>query len=325
MASAPEFIDEPGTEKPFAPYFRRHIAPKVAEYEALRREAAGQLKFRVAMAILGVGSAAVLAALVVMNVAGTPDMIFVAVLGSAGALGAWAYLPVKRYHSDVKGGIFPLIFPFFGDNFHYSEDSPLSVRSLIPSDIIPDYDKEYTEDYVRGSHKDVGIEMVQARMTQTHGSGKNRRTVEVFKGLFVILGMNKNFSGKTILRRDYGSIGNFMANAFHKLERVALEDPVFEKRFEVLSSNQVEARYLLTTSFMERVLALCALFPKCRIQASFYGNRLLLMIATNTDHFKLPSIFKPVTFVEETKTILAQMQVIFRIIETLRLDEKTRL
>lgn len=63
--------------------------------------------------------------------------------------------------------------------------------------------------------------------------------------------MNKKFEGKTVVLKDSGWL-----NLFKKIgrpERVKLEDVSFERQFEVFSDNQIEARYLLTTAFMERM------------------------------------------------------------------------
>lgn len=89
--------------------------------------------------------------------------------------------------------------------------------------------------------------------------------------------MNKRFSGKTIVRKDSTPIGNFLSGLTTKLERVTLEDPIFERQFEVYSNDQVEARYLLTTSFMERLLELSALYDN-KIECCFYDDNLLLKI-----------------------------------------------
>lgn len=67
------------------------------------------------------------------------------------------------------------------------------------------------------------------------------------------------WTARTIVLRDQGA-----ANAFHArgddMKRVRLVDPKFEDVFEVFSTDQVEARALLTPVFMERLQALEAQF-----------------------------------------------------------------
>ena len=70
----------------------------------------------------------------------------------------------------------------------------------------------------------------------------------------VHLAMNKTFKGTTIIKRDRGKVANFFRSKMSGLESVKLEDPKFEKLFDVYGNDQIEARYLLTPSFMERPL-----------------------------------------------------------------------
>ncbi|MGH1352621.1 MAG: DUF3137 domain-containing protein, partial [Methyloligellaceae bacterium] len=95
--------------------------------------------------------------------------------------------------------------------------------------------------------------------------------------------------------------------------------------FEVYSNSQTEARYILTPTFMEQLLKLRILFASDNIRCSFYNNRLLLMIPCRKDRFEPASIFQPATFIEEIKMILAEMEAIFKIIETLKLNQKNGL
>jgi hypothetical protein len=137
---------------------------------------------------------------------------------------------------------------------------------------------------------------------------------------------NKNFHGQTIVKSDLGVIRNFSRKVsggdLSGLERVELEDPDFEKLFEVYSSNQIEARYLLTTSFMERLKKLGHFFGSKKIEASFYGNALLLTFSNSVNLFEVRSIFESINVAVESQKILEEIALIFDVIETLKLDER---
>ena len=51
-------------------------------------------------------------------------------------------------------------------------------------------------------------------------------------------------------------------------ELVKLEDPEFEKSFVVYSGNQTEARYILSTSLMRRILDYKVNCKKNKVQSS---------------------------------------------------------
>jgi len=332
------FADIEVTNKPFEPYYKKHILPQVKVFEVKRIAALRKLRERSIISIplhiiIIICTAA--AAYYLPKGDLTYAILVVGFMALTG-VAVWSHTPVRKYKTNVKTDVFPEIFKFFGEDYLYSENSPLKMELLESSEIIPSYDSSHLEDYVKGDYKDVTLELTEARLQETRGSGKNRRTVTVFNGIFVLLEMNKNFSGKTIVKKDAGRMGNWFTkklgkNLFSKttatdLENVKLEDPVFEKKFEVYSNDQVEARYLLTTSFMERLLELSSLFSKQGvIQCSFYLNKLLLMIPSDKNRFEVGSIYQPATFVDDINHILKEMAIIFQIIDILKLEQKTGL
>ena len=328
------FIDQDDASKPFEPYYKQHILQHVKVFELKRIETLHNLRKR---SIISIPIYIIIFLSTILGVHyfyTAFDVILVLGFMAFFGVGYWSRKPVRKYAANVKAEVFPEIFRFFGKDYFYSEDSLLKMELLDVSGIIPSHDSSYLEDYVKGNYKDVNLELTEAKLTQTQGSGKNRRTVTVFNGIFVLLEMNKNFSGKTIVKKDIGKIGNWFTKKLGKklfsktidLENVKLEDPVFEKKFEVYSTDQVEARYLLTTSFMERLLELSSLFSKQGvIQCSFYINKLLLMIPSDKNRFEVGSVFQPATFVDDINHILKEMATIFQIIDILKLEQKTGL
>ena len=154
-------------------------------------------------------------------------------------------------------------------------------------------------------------------------SGKNSSTV--FKGMIIQLTMNKNFKGHTIVKNDRGSIVNFFSSSSSGLEKVKLEDSKFEGEFDIFSTDQIESRYLLTPAFMERFLKLKALLRSPQIEAAFLNNNLILKVSLRDNKFEPGSAFEPATFEEDIRMIIAQMGLIFEIIDVLKLNEKTGL
>lgn len=314
------------TRSDFDPHYRAKILPKVQEFERRRVLALQRLRSHTLIAV----PAGLVGACLILYVAfwhmpdGAIDITIF--LGVSMVLGLfyWAVRPVMQYSESVKEQIFPLIFDYFGQDYAYSPVSPLTVSSLKPSGIIPSFDREKSSDYVRGLYKNVKLELVETELTETRGSGKDRRTVTVFKGLLVVLDAHKKFKGRTLVKKDHGFM-NWAVNGFSDLERVKLEDPEFEKMFEVFGSDQVEARYLLTTSFMERLKKLGGIFEADWVQCSFYDSRLLIMIPMEKDYFETASVFEPATFIEEINRVLTEMKTLFDIVDTLKLNERTGL
>ena len=318
------FEDPPDAARPFAPHYEEHLRPRVADFEVERVAALRRARSRLFKSLPGAAAIVLMAGLLLtLNI--QPQFIFAGAVIAIIGLWIWTHKPIADFKSSIKEQIYPHIFRFFGDDFVYRQNGPLSISSLESSGIIPSHDNAYTEDYVHGSYRRVELELTEAKLTETRGSGKNRRTVTVFRGIFITFSVNKNFAGRTIVRKDRGAIGNWFTDKFNKMENVTLEDPEFERRFEVYASDQVEARYMLTPSFMQRLLDLSAVLQGSKLQCSFYDDKLLLMVASNHDRFETASIFEPATFVPEINTVLKEMSLIFQIVDVLKLDQRTGL
>jgi hypothetical protein len=315
------FLDPEGSKKPFAPHYERFIKPEIHAFEHKRIAALKTVRQRVFCSLCLIVAIVVMGK-IFMAQSSNQDVVSKIILLIISLVLIWCYVPIRRYKSDVKKTIFPHIFSFFGDDFHYDPEAEVGIDHLKPSEILPAYDGANLSDSVRGSYENVNLNILCAHLYLKKRDRKETRTITVFDGLFILLSMNKRFLGKTIVKRDRGLM-NWANKPPEELEKVNLEDPRFEADFEVYASNQIEARYLLTPSFMERLQGLSNLFGGADIQASFYNQNLLLMIPLKKRYFSTGSIFQPATFTEEIQSILEEMNLIFKIIEELKLHEKT--
>ena len=174
--------------------------------------------------------------------------------------------------------------------------------------------------------KGVPIRLVEAHLEErrTSGSGKNRRTryVTVFRGLLVEVDFHKKFNGRTVISKEQGWFDLFKSWGMPG-EHVKLESPQFENLFDVYSSDQVEARYLLTPAFMERVVALSRHFGR-GMQLAFDGGNLYLAGPRSGDMFESGSIFSNLTDPKLIQETLDEFGIIFDIIDTLQLTVKTK-
>ena len=135
-----------------------------------------------------------------------------------------AQQPGSRYKRSVKRDALPRFLQTFGPEFHYREDGGMAFSFLNRSSLLPHHDKRRMEDYISGVWGGVPFSLMEAKLIDVRGSGKNRHEVTVFDGIFAIFEPQKDIPGRTIIRRDMGAVGNWFGDAFSQLERVALED-----------------------------------------------------------------------------------------------------
>ena len=311
----------------FASHYDEHLKPLVQDFEGRRQEAVKKFKKRLALSIFLVPISLVLSFILVFEILDTdPDsfwgeIYFWGVILFVFGVGGFVYSSISDYKGSIKEEIFPRIISFLGD-YSFNAEPGNQMERFASSQIIPGYDRESSEDRTTGSYKGVSIEFFETDLEVRRRTSKTVQYKTVFEGVVISLSVKKSFEGHTIVMRDRGLVGNFLKSKFGtSLEKAGLEDPKFEKIFEVFTNDQVEARYLLTTSFMERLLDLNDVFEGKGIQCSFYEKTLLITIPSDKDLFEAGSIFKREDFIDDAKALLKEMNLIFSVIDILKLDQ----
>ena len=175
------------------------------------------------------------------------------------------------------------------------------------------------EDHISGRHNGVDFHLCES--TSGHAKGEAEDGPDVWEGVLFAFAYRKKFRGRTLIVRDGGAIGNFFKGFGKDGERITLEDPRFEERFEVFGSDQVEARYLLTPAFMERLVDLDTRYGGKKLKAAFADDKLLLTIDDRQDRFEL-HLEEGVRHGEAEK-LLRDLEIPCQIIDALKLDAQT--
>ncbi|MFC4219424.1 DUF3137 domain-containing protein [Flagellimonas marina] len=147
-----------------------------------------------------------------------------------------------------------------------------------------------------------------------------------FLGMFAIADFNKKFSGTTVVLPDqFEKRMGYLAKTLQSLnfkrdQLVNLESPEFENEFVVYSTDQVEVRYILSTTFMERILALKQKINR-PIMLSFQNNKLYMAVQHPYGFFSLPENKNLVTS-NALEELFADITTAIGIVEDLNLNTK---
>jgi len=222
----------------------------------------------------------------------------------------------KNYRKEYKSKIISRITGFLDGGLVYSPGRMVPFSEFMKSGIYSVSIDSYTgEDHFAGKigKTDMEFSEVTAKhlnTTQQTRENKQEYTI-IFSGIFIIADFNKNFLTHTLVLPDtaekiFGKFGQTLQSiGAGKKKLVRLENPDFEKEFCVYADDQVEARYILTPSLMERILAYKRKW-KSKISLSFCDSKVYIAISTNKNLFEA-RIFKPVadySFMEENLRFL---------------------
>lgn len=221
----------------------------------------------------------------------------------------------KRYKTKVKNIILPQLLRFIGD-FKQIKLTPdekiLEIERIKKLMFINTFNNWEIDDCIDGNYKGLDIQIRELNLTRVTGYGKSKRVERIFKGILIKCPSYKKFEGYTIVakNKEYFSFG----------EQVKLEDMEFEKHYDVRSSNQIEARFLITTAFMKRMIAIKKSPNLKNITLSFENNNIYIAVHSTKDWFEIP-IWKKANKIENYRAIVLELLSILSIIETLKLEQ----
>lgn len=111
-----------------------------------------------------------------------------------------------------------------------------------------------------------------------------------FRGLYMIGEFPKKLNGYTLVlpKSIESQLQQWNVN---DQERVVMEDPRFTEQFLVYSTDQVEARYTISSAMMERIVAFKEK-AKLPIMIAFVGNKIHIAIKNKDGIFSIPTAKK---------------------------------
>ncbi len=315
-------MDEKGTaQKEFYGLFRKNCLPLLGKYETERKN-----KFLIFAITGGISGAAFIISLLLYFVI-SPIELYQQIFIISGACTAIiltiAKTTGKAFERKIKAEVMPEFCKCLGD-FQWNPMFGVNSQLFAQAGVIPrKYDKEESDDIFKGTYKDVSIEINEVcykdiRITYDSKGRLRREEYTLFDGVVAELGMNKNFKSHTVVASDSLLHGSPVSGLRH----TTLEDVTFEKMFDVFTNDEVEARYLLTPTFMERLINVKKAFKCDKLSCAFYRDKLFISIDTRKDMFVLGSLTKPADDEKQFFQMFEEITSIIELIDQLKLDKK---
>lgn len=308
----------------FAEDFRTNLQPKLAAREADRVAAvARQRNFTIIGVVLGI-VAMIALGMLVMGDSDFDGYVFGGVLGLiiAGGMFAWGSMALGKLAKETKLMLIEPVSGEFGMAYELAPGQPQDMYTFRSLGLVPGWDRAKYEDRLTGARNDTPFEFFEAHLeekrTTTDSKGRTRTTwVTVFRGQCLQVKFHKEFKGVTKVYRDMGML-NFFAKLgqLGKGQKVSLEDPIFEKAFEVYSTDQIEARFILTPDFMERLLGLERTFKGKQVRCAFAGGEMYLC-CEGKNLLEAGSMYRKMDDLGRVREILQDFAAIFLLIDAM--------
>lgn len=224
----------------------------------------------------------------------------------------------KIFSSFYKEEVVDEIIHAFCPNATYSPNDGVGEELFKNSRLFTSPDRYHAEDLIEGCLDKTSFICsevhAEERRTRSTKNGVQYYWEDIFKGFLFIADFHKEFQGETTVLRD----------SFFKIKmgvsRVKMENPDFEKVFDVFSTNQIEARYLITPSMMERMLKLDSNFKK-GVTISFRNSTILVAIPDSKNRFEA-DVWSSLNNMSILKSDFAVLQSLLDIVDELNLNTR---
>jgi hypothetical protein len=309
------------TQEEFRQFFETSLKAPLAELEQKRK----QVLYNIGISLL-----ATLAILSFLSIFIGPIALFILPFAGLGVFLILRFGLNQNYALDFKDKIIEPIVKFIDPSLSYNSINFLPEHVFMGSEIFKVSPDRYRgDDFVSGviGKTQIAISELHAEYkTETRDSQGRTQTQwhTIFKGLFIISDFNKDFRGKTVVLPDtaerlFGNFGKMLQSwNIMRGQLIQLEDPEFEKLFAVYGTDQVEARYILSTSLMKRIIDFKKKSGR-QIYLSFVGSKLFVAISYSKNLFE-PRIFRTLLDFKPIQAYFEDLELALGVVEDLNLN-----
>lgn len=238
----------------------------------------------------------------------------------------------KSKRNSYKRIVIERIVKFISPDLKYTPgQKEIPGKEFLESEIFPHsifYPIGYmAEDFVEGKIGKTHIRFYEINgrdmVFPDGGSGTQTYDGRVekipFYGMFCIVDFNKSFSGHTLVLPEKRTDRlQWITASGRKL--LKLDNPEFEKMFSVFGTDQIAARYVLSTSLMQRIVEYSKKIRR-PIRISFSNNKLFIAIKHSNNKFEF-ALSKPVDDFNQIKDFYYDLKIITDIVEDLNLNSR---
>jgi hypothetical protein len=311
------------TLEEFKEFCKSNIAQSVYILETERRGIARQMKLQAAFLI-----SLLILILLILSLGG---------LGPPGILLLLAFMLLapfywygkknslfKGYRDTFKKIVVSKIIEFIDNTLKYSPNLYIDEQDFIRSHIFTlAHDTYLGDDYVSGNVGLTSVEFSEVYSACNLGRGG---TCVIFKGMFFLADFNKNFIGRTVILPDkaekrLGRLGRKLQKKHRGWgERVDLENPDFEKHFVVYSDDQIMARYILSSSLMDKIVRFVDSAER-KVYLSFIDSKVYIAIPYYENLFE-PKLFSSLLDFRPLQKYFEDLELAIGIVEDLNLNTR---
>ena len=230
---------------------------------------------------------------------------------------------VMKYKKAYKGYFVEQQLKKIFSDLKYDHAAELDRQILEDNGMIYTGDRYSSNDLTTGKYKDVRFAQADVHIEKQYSDSEgNTQYRTIFKGRYLVFDFPKKFNSRMMLAHGGSPKNEVNPKDENKiLQYMETESVDFNKSFAVYAEDGMEALYILTPDFMERVQELGRSHDNT-VSIYFADNRMVVGINDDDDIFEPPNPEKSIDEKAELKKVGQEINLIIQIIDSLKLHRK---
>ena len=165
--------------------------------------------FLIAALMFIIGSALCVFAMVnLKNVANPNDLEIFYILAALCYIAMILYPAMVNsdFIKEIKSKCMPSILNIFGNITWMCRNSLITNSDIRISNLFAEYNTRTDDDGFSGTYNGIKFDISETHLEHITGSGKNRRCINIFKGVIIKFKFNKNIGANTLITPKYNSL-----------------------------------------------------------------------------------------------------------------------
>lgn len=202
----------------------------------------------------------------------------------------------------------------------------IETDDIIQHGILPAHCRLYREEgYSVNIHGyAIKFQEIDAVRSSHHASVREWNEHSVGSGLYIDIRLKRMLPAHTILlSKNLNSfLKRFIKKHFSAYKPVGLVSPRFQGRYDVYTTDQVEARVAFHPAFMEKFMEIADCLNAQSVEASFKRTKLLIHARYKKDLFQLGRFLRPIT-IDDIDNLKHELKLYGDILAILKLNPYT--
>jgi hypothetical protein len=226
----------------------------------------------------------------------------------------WQY--AKSYKETVLNAVCRGLTPTLSFNPSDGIAQDEFARTRLFEDAASEY---HSEDRLEGRVGKTDVRVAEVTATRKawklEPNGLSYQHITVFHGLFLIADFHKHFRYTVRVLPE-----RHKHRALPGEQLIHLEDPEFEAEFVVYGTDQIDARYVLSTSMLRRIVELRRRWAT-DVRLAFLDSHVYLTIAQGRDWFE-PNAYRSAEDFRQIQEFAYQIALCLHLVEELNLNTR---